>query len=77
MIQESGLSLDGAWKNALLKAALCSNGSEQSNRGSVKRPCTLHFQIARKEQETIPACIVILRTSYFSSVSIRVSASAW
>ena len=27
----------------------------------------MHCQIARKEKEIIPACIVILRSSYFSS----------
>ena len=77
MIQESGLSLDGAWKNALLKAALCSN-EVNSPAGGVLEGLVLALSNCPKGKGDY-SCLYsyFAELIFFLRVSIRVSASAW
>ena len=77
MIQESGLSLDGTWKNALLKAALCSN-EVNSPTGGVLEGLVLALSNCPKGKGDY-SCLYsyFAELIFFLRVSIRVSASVW
>ena len=77
MIQESGLSLDGAWKNALLKAALCSNEVNSPTAG-VLEGLVLALSNCQKGKGDY-SCLYSYFADFlfFLRVSIRVSARAW